>query len=179
MTLTIDRCWDGQAALPGEIATVRLTADGAGLVLSVDAPFHRDPPPDAPPGPTWKLWEHEVVELFLVGRGDPVPYLEVELGPHGHHLVLRLDGIREITASTLPLAVDTHRDGDRWTARAALPPALLPPGVHPGATIAVNAAAIHGVGSARRYLSSAPLPGDQPDFHRLHLFGTFTLPSAP
>ena len=41
----------------------------------------------------------------------------------------------------------------------------LPPGL-----AAANAYAIHGEGSARRYLAWTPVPGPAPDFHRLEYF---------
>lgn len=136
----------------------------AGLVVRVDAPFHDDPPPAAPPGPTRALWEHEVVELFVAGPDDH--YLEIELGPHGHHLVLWLEGVRRPAQERLPLALEVAREGGRWTATArtdARVPLPAPPW-------RVNAYAIHGVGAERRYLAHAPVPGSQPDFHRLERF---------
>jgi hypothetical protein len=30
-------------------------------------------------------------------------YIEIELGPHGHHLVLLLDGVRNAVAKLLPI----------------------------------------------------------------------------
>lgn len=158
----ITHLWDGTPGRPDEAVTVEVTL-GAQLAIHVDAPLHGDPAPAGPPGPTWMLWEHEVVELFVLGAGGA--YTEIEIGPHGHHLVLQLDGVRSIAARELPLSltVDT-RDG-RWRATAALDAALLPAGPH-----RVNAYAIHGVGDARRYLAWAPVPGDGPDFHRLEHF---------
>ncbi|MCK6504885.1 hypothetical protein L6R53_16055 [Myxococcota bacterium] len=169
LLLRVDRTWDGQAADPGEVATLALHDDGDALGVEVDAPFHGDPPPPAPPGPTWALWEHEVVELFVVGPGQR--YLEVELGPHGHHLVLQLHGVRNVVARELPLDLRVTCAAGRWQARARLPRALLPPGPH-----LANAYAIHGRGAGRRYLAWTPVPGPAPDFHRLPLFPAVTLP---
>jgi len=129
----------------------------------VDAPFHGDPPPAAAPGPVDRLWDYEVVELFLLGEDER--YLEIELGPGGHHLVLALAGRRELVASGLPLDFAAHIDGARWSGRASLPLHRLPPGLR-----AANAYAIHGTGPARRHLAAHPVPGPLPDFHRLDAF---------
>ncbi len=155
--------WDGEAAREGEIARVSVLLDARGLLLEIDAPFHGDPAPDGPPGPTDRLWEHEVVEVFVLGEGER--YTEVEIGPAGHHLVLRLEGRRSAVATKLPLDLRATIDGARWTATARLAPEHVPPGPH-----RFNAYAIHGVGDERRYLAWKPTRGDAPDFHRLEVF---------
>ena len=162
-TLHITKLWDGKPALESEHASlvVRLTAEH--LIVSIDAPFHGDPAPGASPGPTPGLWNHEVVELFICG--PDAQYTEVEIGPHGHHLVLQLSGVRSPTATCLPLQLCVTKEENRWTASAALDAGLLPP-----RPWTVNAYAIHGEGAARRYLACYPAPGDAPDFHRLEAF---------
>ena len=171
MKLRIDKSWDGVPLPAGEQVAVYVSADGTGLVVDVVAPFFGDPPPPGPPGPTWALWEHEVVELFLLGAGDR--YLELELGPFGHHLLLRLEGRRNIVEKLLPLDVVTTRGPTHWTATARLPAALIPAGPH-----RVNATAIHGQGAGRRFSAAAAMPGAQPDFHRLDCFVPVELPVA-
>ena len=137
------------------------------LTVNIDAPFHGDPPPDHEPGRAWKLWEHEVVELFLVG--DDGHYLEAEFGPHGHWLILSLDGIRSIANSGIkPKSYECTIRDNRWTASAVLSRNVLPRPI-----TRMNAFAIHGVGSERRYLSYGPLPGDSPDFHQPLHFPTW------
>lgn len=157
--LAICRTWDGQPADPGEHAAVDLRLVDGGLVLRVEAPDHGDPRPAGPPGPTPGLWEHEVVELFLCGPGER--YLEVELGPGGHHLVLLLDGVRQVTDQAMPLDVRWSRTPGRWAAETVLPAAWLPP-----RPWRANAYAIHGTGPTRRYLACHPVPGLAPDFHQ-------------
>lgn len=165
MNLRIDHTWDGRPAADHEVVTLAVHL-GATLRLEVDAPWHGDPPPAGPPGPTDRLWEHEVVELFLVGpEGPRRSYTEVELGPHGHHLVLRLEGVRRPVASQLPCALRTWRTGSRWRAEAEVARDLLPASI-----AAFNAYAIHGLGEGRRYLAHRPVPGPHPDFHRLEHF---------
>ncbi len=167
--LGIARTWDGADAAPGERAVVTLEDAGERLRIAVDAPFHGDPAPPDPPGATWALWEHEVVELFVLGPGGR--YTEIELGPHGHHLVLQLEGRRKVVRRKLPLTWQPRIEGARWTGLAWLERALLPPGPH-----RINAYAIHGVGEARRYLAWTPVPGPAPDFHRLEAFPEVVLP---
>jgi hypothetical protein len=162
--LRIDRTWDGQPVAEEERATVHLVQSGALLVARVDAPYRGDPAPPAPPGPTSRLWEHEVAEIFVLGDGER--YLEIEMGPHGHHLVLVLEGYRNVIESGLPLDYTARIEGARWRATARVAPELLPP-----AASRVNAYLAHGVGTARRHLAAFPVPGDVPDFHRLHCFG--------
>lgn len=170
-TLRIAQTWDGQPIPDEQVATVRISADGdSALIVAVDAPFSNDPPPPGAPGPLWGLWDYEVVELFVLGADER--YTEIELSPWGHHLVLRLEGRREVVERELPLSYSAEIVGERWTGRARVPRSLLPPGPHRG-----NAYAIRGVGVGRRYLAWAAVPGPAPDFHRLERFLDLALPA--
>lgn len=169
----IDRTWDDQPVGPEERVTLFLipTPDG-GIIAKFIAPFHRDPPPDAPPGPTDRLWEHEVVELFVAGAGQPVPYTEVEIGPYGHTLVLRLRGVRQVEETLIPLRATMNRDSRAWEAEFTLSPALLPPAPH-----RFLACSVHGPAQDRRYLCWPPLPGPKPDFHQPDRWTPLIFPS--
>ncbi|MCA9493427.1 MAG: hypothetical protein KC621_26030 [Myxococcales bacterium] len=160
--IVIGRTWDGALLPKDEQATIRLSWEGDDLRVDVDAPFSGDPPPPSAPGPTDGLWEHEVVELFVILDRQGPRYLEIELGPHGHHLVLTLDGVRQPTERCLPLRYEASAEGDRWRGVARLEASRLG-GERP---VAFNATRIWGVGEARRYASVVTLPGDTPDFHQ-------------
>jgi hypothetical protein len=161
--LTIASTWDGEPIGAGEQVRVRLRLTARELCIAVSAPFHGDAPPRGEPRSTPRLWEHEVVEVFIAGEAadGAIPYTEVELSPWGHHLVLRLCGIRRVVAAGLPLAFRTRRRGGRWLGFARLDRDLLP-----RPPWRVTAFAIHGAGKARRYLAATPLPGERPDFHQ-------------
>ncbi|MEZ4331518.1 MAG: hypothetical protein R3F35_07175 [Myxococcota bacterium] len=163
--------WDGGPLLPGERARIELTL-GEPVRIGIEATAYGDAPPPAPPGRCDGLWNHEVVELFLLGSGER--YLELEFGPHGHWLALRLEGRRRLVTSDLALDYAARREGDRWTARASFASALLPP-----EPTAANAFAIHGPAAARRYLAWQPVPGEAPDFHRLALFAPLARARRP
>jgi len=167
LDLWIARTWEGAELPMAHRARLALVRQDSGLELTVEAPFHGDPPPPARPGPTDRLWEFEVVELFLAGPGPAaaVPYTEIELSPHGHHLVLRFLGVRNAIERALPLEFAAHREGARWHGRAWVPATYLPP-----APWRVNAYALHGSGPARRHLAAHPVPGPHPDFHRPECF---------
>lgn len=169
----IDRTWSGEPLAAEERGELLLVLACGQLRIAVDAPFHDDPPPPGPPGPTPGLWEHEVVELFVAGPGgdDEVEYLEIELSPHGHHLVLRLRGVRHAIEEGLPLDFRAAIEGGRWRGEALVPRAWLPPPPHRAAAFA-----IHGTGAARRHLSSVALPGERPDFHQPRSFPPIELP---
>jgi hypothetical protein len=176
--IAIEKLWNGRTATDRERALLSLRAEGEALRLTVDASFHGDPAPAGPVGPTDGLWEHEVVELFIAGADGS--YLEVEVGPYGHHLALRLRGVRDVVERGMQMRCRTVITRGLWSADCWIPRAWLPPGPH-----RLNACAIHGVkkgrpliGDGRRYLSWVALPGAAPDFHQPALFRPVVLPGA-
>lgn len=170
---SVSHRWDG-SSLPADkqvFFTISVLADS--LVVSVDAPYYNNPPPAAPPGNCEGLWEHEVVELFIKGKLDK--YLELELGPRGHFLVLLCDGYRQCFVRKLvPINYEAKINGDRWTARLEISLDLLPPCADIfGAPFTFNAFAMHN-DPQREYCIAFP-PADAkvypvPDFHKLELF---------
>ncbi|MEE2665650.1 MAG: hypothetical protein VX681_16150 [Myxococcota bacterium] len=163
MRISIQSTWDGGAARPEERAVLDLVREPGHWVLELEAAFHDDPAPPGPAGPTPELWQYEVVELFLLAPPDH--YLEVELGPHGHHLVLELRGVRQVVRDELSIDFRAEIDGARWRGRARIPDALVPPDI-----ARLNAFAIHGQRERRRHLAFVPVPGPAPDFHRLERY---------
>jgi hypothetical protein len=159
VTLVIGRTWDGDLLDVADRTTLRLTLDDASLRIEVDAPYAGDPAPAGPPGATDRLWEHEVVELFVAGPDER--YTEIELGPHGHHLGLRLDGIRTPVQTGFPIAFEAGIEGGRWTGTAVVARELLPE-----RPARCNAYRIGG----GRHEALVAVPGPAPDFHRLDRF---------
>jgi hypothetical protein len=104
-----------------------------------------------------------VFELFIAGTTDA--YTEIELGPHGHFIVLQLEGERNIVSHGHAIAYSARIEGRRWWAKARVPLDLLPP-----RPWRANAYAIHGIGEGRRYLACQAVPGPAPDYHQLRFF---------
>ncbi len=174
LELRVAKTWDGEPIPEDEQVVFTISAAGAALGIHVDAPFHDDPPPPGGLGPADGLWDYEVAELFIAGgedSGGETAYTELELSPHGHYLLLRLHGIRQVVTKLEPLAYSARIAGGRWHGEALLPGRLLPPPPH-----RANAYAIHGTGRSRRYLAMTPAPGRAPDFHRLDVFEALELP---
>lgn len=153
-----------------------------GLYLRLEAPFYDDPQPPGPVGPTPELWNHEVVELFLVGSApdsgiegtsadDRVPYCELEMSPWGHYLFLRLEGVRQVVQEALPLPYRARRGHEIWWGEAFIPQRWLPPPPH-----RINAFAIHGQEGQRQYHAATAVPGVDPDFHQPEHFPSIRLP---
>jgi hypothetical protein len=159
-------------------AVVRLGRTDDSLCIDVDAPYFGDPAPAGPAGPTDRLWEHEVCEVFVADDADN--YLEVELSPHGHHLVLVLAGVRNVVRSQLPivyharivLAPDAPSAGPmgRFYGQARVPWDYLPV-----PTVRANAYAIHGPPAQRCYHAHSPPGGESADFHKLASFVSLQL----
>ena len=158
--LRICATWDGNPVDDAHRVAVEWVPAEEWIELRVSAPHYGDPPaPASPPGPADRLWEREVVEVFVVG--SDARYTEIELAPSGHHLVLQLEGVRNPVASMLPIAYTACVTGDRWVGTARINRRLLPP-----PPWRVNATAIHGSGADRIHLSMVALPGEEPDFHQ-------------
>lgn len=164
MRIVVGHTWDGRALAGDERVVLELASADGGLRVGIEAPFHGDPPPPGPPGDTPGLWNFEVVELFVFG--DDGRYLELEFGPHGHHLVLELHGVRRVVRQVPALEYACAVSEGRWRGVASVPIDLLPVGA-----ARWNAHAIHGTGEGRRHLSAIPAGGARPDFHRPEVAG--------
>ena len=160
-TFQIASLWNGDPVQHRAQVEVKARIDETLVLMQVEAPFHNDPPPPSEPGSTEGLWNHEVVELFLAGHGER--YLEIELGPFGHYLVLLFSAQRSRDGGPQPAEVWTQRDAQRWTGELRLDRAVL--GFEP---CRGNAFAIHGRGPQRQFMAAHPCDGPKPDFHQLH-----------
>ena len=174
-SLGIEHDYRGLALPREQHAAVRFGLDAHELIVEVDAPYFGDPAPAGPAGPTERLWEYEVCELFIADAGEH--YLEIELSPHGQHLVLELQGVRNAVRTRLPIAysasieVAAQAQGQvrgRYRGSARVPAAYLP-----ARPTRANAYLIHGSGADRAYHAHSPPQGTAPDFHRLECFVPF------
>lgn len=166
-SFVVGHTWDGIELAEQDRASVKVEwLENGDLRILVDAPFANDPPPDCESTECWELWNFEVMELFLMGAGDPAPYTEVEISPWGNHLVLQLLGTRNAIATELPLEiVSVERGETRWTAEAILSADLIPAG-----DLLVNAYRVSGVEPDRYYHVMTPMVGEVPDFHHINQF---------
>ena len=173
----ITKTWNNQTVTSNHYVSIDLRYDQKNLTINVSSPFYDDPHlPDMTknPGTMDKLYNYEVVEVFLLGENEH--YLEIELGPRGQYLVLELKGYRNVTR--YPIALPHYQskvDGQRWTGSALIPKSLLPSKI-----TRLNAYAIYGSGTNRTYMSLFPAPANHsnftaPDFHRLELFGPVSI----
>jgi hypothetical protein len=168
MDLPIALTWDGLPLEPAEWALLRVGRARRDFTIEVEAPFHADEPPAQAPGSCPGLFGYELVECFLVGESEH--YLEIELGPHGHYLLLALAGARNIVRQGMPAGyrAEIDRQRARWRGLITIAEELVPLPV-----TRVNAFALHGRPPERRHLCFSPLPGERPDFHQVGRFPTF------
>ncbi|KAG7265206.1 hypothetical protein CRUP_027695, partial [Coryphaenoides rupestris] len=165
LSFLIAHTWDSIPVNHESMRIVFSPGDG-GLMMKVIGPFFDDPPaPVGPPGqPFPGLWDYEVVESFFLDSTTE-NYLEVELCPHGQHLVLLLSGRGHAFQQQLALSFNATISGSRWSGEALLPWKYFPPNVNK-----MNSYAIHGSGAARAYEALYPVPrkdlveGQKPNF---------------
>ncbi len=171
--LHVSSTWNGSLLCEGAQTRLELKPLESEIALRVSAPFHNDPPPEGPPGSTDGLWDYEVVELFISGTANEeglVPYIEIEMSPHGHYLVLEFLGERQRVKTYTDVDYQAIIDGERWFGDMKLPRSWLPEG-----KLRCNSYAIRGQGRNRGYFAMRPMGGKKPDFHRLEFFKTLSL----
>ncbi|KAL4231153.1 hypothetical protein ACF0H5_008736 [Mactra antiquata] len=164
-TFIVGRTWDGKDIKHEKAEITVSSGDKDHVKIDITAPFYNDPvAPNGPPGqPFDQLWDYEVVEAFFLSSSGK--YLEVEFCPHGQHLLLMLNGRRNMIKDKLAVQFTSNIENNRWSGTAMVPKEYFPPNVNK-----FNAYAIHGSGDNRVYEAYKPVPGDQPDFHRLEYF---------
>lgn len=153
--ITIDSEWDGKRCCdfngqqhhPYSIKFTLLS--NMDIIIEVDAPFYNDPPPPTsiPTSKYEHLYQHEVVEIFLSSFSDvndndndssssppSRPYLEVQLGPHGHYMIVYFTNEGDFASQDLGIELDTLPQATidyslgRWHSTLILPNYLLPDG---------------------------------------------------
>jgi hypothetical protein len=159
--LRIASTWNGIDLHESQIAEAELLSHSGAMTIRIDAPFANDPAPPIPSGRCDGLWNFEVVEFFFVARDHH--YLEIEVGPFGHYLVIEHSAIRQRQADQIRLHVsNTSRHAQRWRTEVSLShPLFMQP------LVALNAFRISGPEHARSYFAAFPCGGDAPDFHRI------------
>jgi hypothetical protein len=145
--------------------------------ININAPYYNDPvaPNNAPTNrPYLGLWNHEVVEAFFLGNDEE--YLEIELAPSGHYILLLLKGKHNLITYDLPLKQYrtnySKTSGGQWAGEAFIPGDYFPCNI-----TQFNAYALHKSRANRVHMSLFPVPTGQfsgPDFHRLETFGPIT-----
>ena len=190
--ISISHRWDGSPAYIPQTFRVdlKLSADALDLIISIEAPYFDDAAPPQQAGKCPKLWEHEVVSLYIASNADRIPsecpYIEIIIGPHGHYLLLAFPGEQRWAESSDEIELDEEpivnidRESRVWKATVLLPCCLLPEpecdADNPLALIwKANAYAMHGNGSTREYLAGNAVPGEKPNFHQLKYFTPITL----
>jgi hypothetical protein len=173
--LPIDHDFRGQLLPEPHRGLVRLARSADELCIEVASPYFGDPAPSGPVGPTDRLWEHEVCEIFIADAAEN--YLEVELSPHGHHLVLELQGVRRVVRAQLPIryVARIERAADTTAYARFYGEARVPWQYLPARALRVNAYAIHGPAEQRCYHAHSAPGGDVADFHKLGSFVPFQL----
>jgi len=158
LALPIARRWDGApASHPERRAWVELALHPDGLALAAGMRGRLAPRlPQAPPATrVADLWNYDVVECFLVGHGGD--YLEVELGPAGHFLLLSFAAPRRLADAHEALHPEISLDASGGRVELRVPSHVLPASI-----CALNAFAIIG----GEHLAFHPVPGTAPDFHQ-------------
>lgn len=183
----MNKTWDGRpsVASPYKISFV-INATTGDIVLEVDAPYFNDPPPPGEPGKCLKVYDYEVVEVFIAAypsdddeSAQYSPYLEVQIGPHGHYNLVFF--LQEADFKNMDTSIELDRPPTakinpktgRWTAEIAIPSFFLPEpvcGDDLSITWMMNAYAMHGQGEQREHIAYSPVPGSKPNFHQLRHF---------
>ena len=146
-TITIKKSWYGELVEENYIISFQILRSSGDLMISVDAPFFDDPPPPLSACKYSELHLYEVVEIFISGcpksDGQFHPYLEIQIGPHGHYMLVSFlnegewatqDATMELEqfpeVSIYPISSSSRSSSSplhmRWKASVTIPSFLLP-----------------------------------------------------
>ena len=114
----IETQWNSVPIDHSNSVEVSIQSTDGGIIMKVKAPFFDDPAPTEPAGSLMGLWNYEVVEMFFLNNKDE--YVEVELGPHGHYIVLLLKGQSNSIKDSLPLKFNAQISSSRVSIKSAL-----------------------------------------------------------
>lgn len=188
-TVKVDHTWNGRQTAHSYEVDFSLSASNGDMEIVINAPFHDDPPPPVSRGKLEGLHDFEVVEIFISGFpfGNDVadtPYLEIQVGPHGHYFLAffmrEADWVNQDTTLDflMPPVINISHSTKRWHATLSIPSYYLPEprcGDNFEVEWRANVCAIHGPANNREYLSAHRLPGNQPNFHQLACFAPVQL----
>jgi hypothetical protein len=194
-TIQFGSAWDGKAStIPSPYyAEFTLSATNGDLQVNFDSPFFGDPAPPFEKGKVEGLHDYEVVELFISGfpygsDEKDVPYLEIQLGPHGHYFISffmrEADWAGQDTSIEFidPPIIDIMYTTKRWKAGIKIPSYYLPEpicGENYSVQWRINLCAIHALEInnnnnqvlTREYISYVNFPpSTTPNFHQLKYF---------
>jgi hypothetical protein len=181
----VDKSWNGKpSGCDPYTVEFSLSPINGDMQIVINAPFFNEPAPPFPRGKVEGLHMYEVVEVFISGfpyTNDvtETPYLEIQVGPHGHYFLAffmrEADWVNQDTSLDFlsPPAIDITHSTKRWHATISIPSYYLPE-PQCGDNFAVewktNVCAIHGPPGEKQFLSSNRLPGSEPNFHQLASF---------
>lgn len=178
MDIDLTCLWNGRRPPQGFGGRARLALRQSRLTLSWDIRAHVPPRiPEGPAGFTERLWEWDVVELFLMADADAEAesprYVELEFGAGGHWIALAFAGRRELARELRdigPLVISDVQPG-AWRGQAEVSLPALEQHVGPWPWRGLVAAVVPGptVGSGTRerlHLCWPSVPGLRPDFHQ-------------
>ena len=134
-------------------------------------------PDAAPNGRRDKLWDRDVVEVFLQSDpSKPLHYLEFEVSPNGQWIDLAIDRTNvphdlSDLKSRLKRRVYLDEARETWTAELAIPMKSLTKRFDRGATWRVNFYRVEGKSEPRFYSAWSPTNTSVPNFHVPEAFG--------
>lgn len=173
----IDSDWYGRkldAPLKFRLELYRLRSGAPDLlVVRFELPVSPTPRDDTAPGEFVEgLWNFDVAELFLLDAAGA--YLEFNLSPYGEWWACRFSDYRAGSSPQHGLRVKPRAriTSDGWSGELYIPAAeISSTGINP-TEAKIHISAILGSGADRRFISSRPCYGIDPDFHHAEVFDT-------
>ncbi len=145
--------------------------EGTGLNVDASKPVNVD---------RARLYDEDCVEMFLAPQGKYArKYDEIELGPRGHFLDLRVDRLTRAGDALWSSGVEvkTHADesAHRAVIEARIPATDIAKAMNPGTSIPLGLFRVEGAGAKRVYLAWNPAHTDGPDFHVFEALGELVI----